>query len=123
MLGLAKAQFGLGESRQARATLEALIAANPDYRSSDGHLLYARAVEDCGTVAEALHEYETVAQGYPGEEARARYGLLLKRNGERDKAKALFQEILTRAAAAPKYYQREQRDWIEVAKRELAGLR
>ena len=44
MLGLAKAQFGLGESAKARATLDALIAANPSFRSVDGHLLYARAV-------------------------------------------------------------------------------
>lgn len=122
MLGLAQAQFGLGESQQARATLDALIAANPDYRSSDGHLLYARAVEDCGTIAEALHEYQTVAQGYPGEEARARYGLLLKRNGDHAQAKAVFQEILSRSDMSPKYYQREQREWIELARRELAGL-
>jgi hypothetical protein len=123
MLGMAKAQFGLGESQQARDTLDALIAANPDFHSSDGHLLYARTLEDCGSIEEALHKYETVAQGYPGEQARARYGLLLKRNGDNDKAKAVFQEILARADVSPKYYQREQRDWIELARRELAALR
>ena len=123
MLGLARAQFGLGQSQQARETLDALIAANPDYRSKDGHLLYARAVEDSGDVQAALHEYETVAQGFPGEEARLRYGLLLARSGDTAKAQAMFKEILIRSDAAPKYYQREQRDWIEAAKRELAGLR
>lgn len=123
MLGLAQAQFGLGESQPARETLEALIAANPNYRSSDGHLLYARTVEACGTLAEALHEYETVARGYPGEEARARYALLLRRNGEHDKAREVFQEILTRTEVSPKYYRRGQRDWIEIARRELATLR
>lgn len=122
MLGLAKAQFGMGESAQARATLDALIAANPDYRSSDGHLLYARAVEDSGDAAAAIHEYEAVVQGYPGEEARARFGLLLKRSGEQARARDVFREILVRSDAAPKYYQREQRDWIELAKRELKDL-
>ena len=122
MLGLAKAQFGLGESEKARATLDALIAANPGFRSADGHLLYARAVEDTADASAAIHEYEAVVQGYPGEEARARFGLLLKRQGEHTRARAVSQEILDRSDAAPRYYQREQRDWIEVAKRELASL-
>lgn len=122
MLGLAKAQFGLGDSQKARATLDALIAANPSFRSADGHLLYARTVEDTGDAAAAIHEYEAVVQGYPGEEARARFGLLLRRAGEDDRARAVFQEILDRSDAAPRYYRREQQDWIDLAKRELAAL-
>lgn len=122
MLGLAKAQFGLGQPQQARETLDALISANPNYRSKDGHLLYARTVEAGGDVPKALHEYENVVQGYPGEEARMRYGLLLVRNGDVGKAKEVFNEILIRSAASPRYYQREQREWIDAAKRELASL-
>lgn len=122
MLGLAKAQFGLGESAKARATLDALIAANPSFRSVDGHLLYARAVEDTADAAAAIHEYEAVVQGYPGEEARARFGPLLKRLGEHARARSLFQEILDRSDAAPQYYRREQQDWIALARRELASL-
>ncbi|WAC63391.1 tetratricopeptide repeat protein [Pseudoxanthomonas sp. SL93] len=122
MLGLAKSQFGLGESQQVRDTLDALIKANPGFRSSDGHLLYARTVEDTGDTAAAVQEYEAVVQGYPGEEARARFGLLLRRTGDAARARQVFQEIITRSDAAPRYYQREQRDWIEVARRELASL-
>lgn len=121
MLGLAKAQFALAQAQQARETLDALIAANPNFRSNDGHLLYARALEAEGNFAAALHEYETLAQAYPGEEGRLRYGLLLKRNGELDKARGVFAEILKRSNASPKYYQREQREWIDLAKREVAG--
>jgi hypothetical protein len=120
MLGLAKAQFALNQPQQAKQTLDELIAANPDFRSSDGHLLYARTVEASGEVAAALHEYEAVvAGGHPGEEARVRYALLLKRNGELDKADALFAETIKRAKLAPSYYQREQREWIDIAKREV----
>jgi hypothetical protein len=122
MLGLAQAQYGMGEPAQARATLEALIAANPTFRSPDGHLLYARAVEDSGDIDKALEEYDVVAKGYPGEEARARYGLLLRRQQQNDRARALFQEIVERSASAPRYYQREQKEWIALAKRELAAL-
>src|SRR5690606_28086896 len=45
MLGLAKAQFALDLPQEAKQTLDELIAANPSYRSSEGHLLYARSVE------------------------------------------------------------------------------
>jgi hypothetical protein len=122
MLGLAKAQYGMGQPRQAKQTLEALIEANPGFRSKDGHLLYAKATEDAGDTDAALHEYEAVVQGYPGEEARLRYGLLLMRSGNAGKAAELFKEIITRSSVAPKYYQREQREWIDAARRELAKM-
>lgn len=123
MMGLARAQFGLGQAAEARATLDALIAANPGYRSKDGHLLYARTVEASGDLPAALHEYESVVQGYPGEEARLRYGMLLVRNNDQGKAREVFNEILTRSAASPRYYQREQREWIDAARRELSAIK
>ncbi|HST44220.1 MAG TPA: tetratricopeptide repeat protein [Luteimonas sp.] len=120
MLGLATAQLALGDAHATKATLDALIAANPTFRSSDGHLLYARAVEQLGDGPAALHEYEALVQGYPGEEARVRYALLLKQQGQADKAREVFDETLRRSAASPGYYRREQREWIDIAKREMA---
>lgn len=122
MLGLARAHYGQGKALETRQTLDALIAANPGYRSTEGHLLYARAVEDLGDTAAALAEYEAVVQGYPGEEARARYGLLLRRSGDTARARALFQEIVRRAETLPDYYRREQREWITLARGELNTL-
>lgn len=121
MLGLAQAQYALGEPQQARQTLDALIAANPKFRSKEGHLLYAKAVEETGDLKTALQEYEAVAPGYPGEEARLRYARLLKRNGDSAKAEEVLREILTRSSVAPKYYQREQRGWIDAARKELSA--
>ncbi|MEA9745962.1 tetratricopeptide repeat protein [Xanthomonas campestris pv. raphani] len=122
MLGLAKAQFGLGQPAQTRQTLDALIAANPTFRSHDGHLLYARAVEDSGDIDAALHEYETLAQGYPGEEARVRYAQLLQRTARTAQAKAMYEQVLRHAGASPKHYQREQRGWVELARKGLSAL-
>lgn len=121
MLGLAKAQFAQGQAREAKETLDALIAANPTYRSHEGHLLFARALEAMGDIKAALFEYEALAQGYPGEEGRARYAMLLQRDGQPDAARAVFADMLKRAAAAPGYYRREQREWIDLAKREARG--
>lgn len=122
MLGLAKAQYGLQQPAQARKTLEALIAANPNFRSHDGHLLYARTVEDSADIPAALHEYEAMIGGYPGEEARLRYALLLKRAGRDDDAARQLQNILDRAETSPRYYQQAQRAWIDAARKELRQL-
>lgn len=123
MLGLAKSQFALNLPGEARQTLDALIAANPAFRSTDGHLLYARCLEALGDVAGALHEYEALAPGFPGEEARVRHGLLLKREGRTVEADAVFDETLRRSRVAPGYYQREQRAWIDLASRERSPQR
>jgi hypothetical protein len=121
MLGLARAQFGRGDATAARKTLEALIAANPDYRSAEGHLLYARALEGAGDLERALLEYQVLAGGYPGEEGRARYALLLKRLNRLPEAQTVFKQMLARAKVAPRYYLREQREWIELAKEQLGA--
>lgn len=120
MLGLARSQFALNLHAEARQTLDALIAANPDFRSNDGHLLYARCLEALGDIPGAIHEYEALVEGFPGEEARVRFGLLLKREGRTAQASELFKTVLKRSRVAPKYYQREQREWIDIASREAA---
>ena len=76
-LGKARAQFGHGNPQQAVATLDDLRERWPDYQSAEGHLLYARALEESGRTEDALSEYQAVANYYPGAEARVRYGLLL----------------------------------------------
>ena len=53
---------GMGWVALGAAAVNALIAANPGFRSADGHLLYARTVEDTGDAAAAIHEYEAVVQ-------------------------------------------------------------
>jgi len=119
MLGLAQAQFARGDAAATRRTLESLMAANPDFRSSDGHLLYARALEGVGDLDGAVHEYEALVEGYAGEEARARYALLLKRMDRPVDAQEMFKKVLARAKVAPAYYRKVQREWIELAKEQL----
>ncbi len=120
MLGLATAQFGNEQFEEARDTLELLIEKNPDYKSPDGHLLYARAVEACGDDEKALEEYRAVAAYYAGAEARLRYGSILERLGDADAARAEYEEIISTAELAPRHYRRAQREWINEAK---AGIK
>jgi hypothetical protein len=119
LLGLARAQFAKQDFAAARATLDRLIAHNPDFKSPDGHLLYARALEGEGNLEKAATEYRVLSDYYPGAEARVRYGQLLKRQGQRDEARRVLQELLDGAQLAPEHYRRVQREWLELARREL----
>lgn len=122
MLGLAHAQFGASDFSGARQSLEALIEANPRYRSSDGHLLYARCLEELGQTEAALEEYRVLAESYPGEEGRFRYGRLLARSGRGSEAREVFQAQIRRAQLMPGYYRRKEQPWLKAAKLELAQV-
>ena len=122
MLELAQAQFANGKPAESRATLDALKAANPGFRSPEGHLLYARALSGEGHTDEALIEYQALVDGgYPGEEARARYALLLKEAGRLPEAQALKAEMFKRADLAPKFYKKNEQEWLDLVRRELGA--
>lgn len=120
MLGLAKAQFAKNQIAEARQTLDELIANNPDFKSSEGHLLYARALEGEGNVDKALSEYKALSKYYSGAEAMYRYATLLKRQGQAEQGNAMLKELLANSELAGAVFRKEQREWIEAAKRELA---
>jgi hypothetical protein len=121
MLGLARAQFGKGDAPAARATLDDLIRLNPEFRSPEGHLLYARALEAEGNKAKALEEYRVVAPSYPGAEATARFVQLLAAEGARDDARRIARELLEQARIAPAHYRRAQKEWLDIAQRVAQG--
>jgi hypothetical protein len=119
MLGLAQAQFSKGDAPAARATLDELIASNPDFRSPAGHLLYARALEAEGNTVKALEEYSVVAPAYPGAEAAVRYAQLLQAQGRKAEAQKVARELLDQARISPAHYRRAQREWLDAAQRLL----
>jgi hypothetical protein len=117
MLGIARAQFDKGDASSARQTLDDLIRLNPDFKSPDGHLLYARSLEAEGNTSKALEEYQVVAHSYPGAEAATRYAQLLKARGRHDDARKVAQEIMDQARIAPAHYRRAQKEWLDIAER------
>jgi hypothetical protein len=122
MLGLAQAQAGNEHYGEARATLDALIKTNPNYKSSDGHLLYARCLEELGETEAALEEYRVLADSYPGEEGRFRYGRLLVRHQRLDEARNVLESQLKRASLMPGYYRRKEQPWLKAAQLELSRI-
>ena len=119
MLGLAQAQFGKGDVRAARQTLDELIKENPTFRSPEGHLLYARALAAECNIPKALEEYRVLAPAYPGAEAAVRYAQLLEAQGEHAEAQRVARELLEQARIAPGHYRRAQREWLEAAQKLL----
>ena len=122
MLGLAQAQFGNGDPDGCRQTLEALREHNPDYKSSEGHLLFARALQECGDMDRAEEEFAAVAAYYPGAEARVRYAEHLERVGKADQAKREYSEVLTAAELAPRHFRKAQKHWLAEARNSFARL-
>src|SRR5882757_201144 len=117
MLGIARAQFGKGDAAGARATLDDLIRANPDFKSPEGHLLYARSLESEGNTQKAIEEYRVLASSYPGAEAAVRYAQLLKSQGRGDEAQKVARDLLEQAKIAPAHYRKAQKSWLDAAER------
>lgn len=119
LLGLAQACFAQEKYADAKQALDTLIAENPEFKSQDGHLLYARALAKLGDTDAALHEYETLAGYSSGAEPRVRYGLLLVELGREAQARPLFEQVLRDARHAPKHYLKANREWLDLARKQL----
>lgn len=122
LLGLAKARFAQGDSAGCKQTLEQLIANNPDYRSAEGHLLYARALDALEDNAKAEEEYRALVTYYSGPEAMYRYALLLRRLGRQPEALAQLQRINSHARRSPKHYRNLHQEWLSLSQQELRAL-
>ena len=117
--GLGRAKLLAGDGAAAEALFAQLKEVDPAAVDADVELDYARALEAQGKNDAAIAQYESVASRYPGEEARARYGLLLEKLRDDARAQALFREILASVKNAPRYYRSRQSEWIRIAKQHL----
>lgn len=116
LLAMAEAQFLNETPADALATLERLAEVDEKFRTVERRLLLAQVLEALQRDEDALGEYETLANQYPGEEARCRYGMLLLKTGQSDKAREVFERVLLSARRSPRYYRKAQRKWIQMAK-------
>lgn len=118
---LAYALLEAGQPEAAREQLDAVRAARPDYRSADGHLIYARAVAGCGDHDQARDEFESLITYYAGFEPRARYAELLLQWGDRVSAQVLAQQSIKQASRLPKHARQLNRPWLERIERIARG--
>jgi len=114
--GLARARMLSGQGAEAEALFVQLKQVDPAAFDADAVLDYARALALQAKNDEAVAQYEKVVSRYPGEEARARFGLLLESIGQQARAQVLFSEILKSVKGAPSYYRSRQKEWVAIAK-------
>jgi len=114
--GLASAMLMDGRYDEALGLAQQLRGSRPTFRPADVALVLARAREGANRLDEALKEYGVLADTYPGEEGRWRYGALLKRMGRGEDAKNVFRRMLRNAERLPQHYRETQKDWLDLAR-------
>jgi hypothetical protein len=122
MLLKAQAQFDQEQWGPSLATLEDMQKHNPDLRSPEGHLLYARTLEQTGRSEEAIKEYRAVAGYFPGAQARFLLGLALKNSGQEEEAAEEFRSMIRDAELAPAHFRKSEKNWLDQAGRELSAI-
>jgi len=121
LMRLASVQLELGAPAESLKLLDTLQDHNKNYQSEAGHLLYSRALEDAGDIEAALGSYAGLVDYATGEEARVRYGLLLKQSGQVSEARQVLEEVIKRVNRSTKFYKKAQRAWRDRAQAALAG--
>lgn len=122
LLKLAKAQFHADNYLECQKTLDLLIERNPEFRSQEGHLLYARALQMAGNFAKADEEYKVLVSYYSGPQARFYYASLLYHQGQLTEAKQQLEEIMAYAKIMPKHYRTLHADCLSDTKKQLQSL-
>ena len=117
----ARLEFEGGRTKETVKTLETLQEHNADFRSAEGHLLYARALEAEGHIDQAIKEYSAVSGYYPGVEARYRLALCLDLAENTSAARAEFESILNDAKLAPPHFRKSQKTWLDAVKNEMTS--
>jgi hypothetical protein len=113
---LAHALVDAGHPQAAREDLEKLIADKPDFKSPEGHLVYARALAALDERAQARAEFEVLVGYYAGMEARARYAEALLAWGDGPRLRDLLAESQKIVKRMPGAAHEINRDWIDVLK-------
>jgi hypothetical protein len=119
--GLARALELSSVHEEAATIASKLRETHPSFRANDVRLVCAKALEGAGRRDEALAEFKVLADTYAGEEGRWRYGALLKRMGQADAAREVFQRMLRNAERMPAHYREAQGEWLRLARENSQG--
>jgi hypothetical protein len=119
ILGKARAVFGDKRFAETVELFDQLSARWPDLESAEGHLLYARALEESGRLAEAADEYRSLSSYYAGAEPSVRYALALRKLGREAEAREVLADVVKRIELAPRYVRKTQAEWLAMARQAL----
>lgn len=120
---LARARFEAGRPADALAVLDALEPPSAQSERDGQGLLRARVLAELGRRDEAAALYADLVTRLPGEEARCRYAALLIEQGRRAEARAVLEEVETRAKLLDRGQRAAEADMYRWAAEQLATLR
>jgi hypothetical protein len=120
LIGLAKALYGRADYQGAFDALEKLYRENPNYESREARLIRARALEGLGRTESAADAYRALIGYTTGPEAQVRYGLMLKKMGETERAREAFAEVVRTYGRSAGPLDADERAWLAEAERNLA---
>ena len=123
LLQLARLQFLNGNYAESLGNFDKVNAAKGVRMSkAEDELLYARALEFTGQNNRAEEAYQKVIQVHHSLEAMYYYGLLLKKQGRTEEAKAQFRRTSEEIDLHPRYIRRTIRKWVWLSKKELLAF-
>jgi hypothetical protein len=102
-----------GHAQAARDELDELIRKNPDFKSPEGHLTYARALVALDERTRARAEFEVLVGYFAGLEARARYAEALLGWGDAARLRDLLAETNKTIKRMPGAAKNINREWID----------
>jgi hypothetical protein len=120
--GLTYSYFFVGNFDNSLIILSKIEENRNGQLTNDLKLHKAKALEAIGNYDLALEQYESLIKTFSGEEAKCRYAKLLKKYGQNNKARELFEDILKKVQLAPRHYQKMQKHWVNIAKEELKDI-
>jgi hypothetical protein len=120
-IGLANAELAVRDAGALKKSAQDLLANHPGYKTGEVTLLLARALEGLGETNAAEAAYADAIKVFSGEEARFRYGAMLRSMGQMERAKGQFAELIKNTERSPEFYRESQADWIKAARKELEG--
>jgi hypothetical protein len=125
LLGLAQAQFAVGQAAGADATLTRLFGANPQARNqSEPALLYARTLDALGA-AGTRAAYEAALRCASDAAPRCLFADWLVRQADqadRERARSLYADIVQDAKYWPRHAKEHNREWLQRAQSALATM-
>lgn len=120
---LAEALLETGDAAEAGAVLDRIVEPQGIGARDRLALLRARVREQQRRIDEAMAIYSDIVTRYPGEEARCRYAALLIETGQRERARALLEEVESRMKRLDRTQRAAEADMYGWAMDQLRGLR
>jgi hypothetical protein len=112
----------LGRAQESRPLLERVVANDPKHEYGHTLMALAETLAAQGEKQAAIAAWERVLEHNSYARARVQLAELLAQGDERDRARALVQEVLADDLHAPAFQRRKERPWVSRAKSLLRQL-